>query len=130
MPTHEPTTEEILELTEGKDLFRSNLFRMQVSELLTEVKIKQKRTKPTQEQLHELKTTLESLPDQDITQKYIEKLAPPLHNPASDPKLSFKFHAPSKLQVIGSFLLQTVCRPSNNVDLAIEIPKVRGSRKI
>ena len=126
-PSSGPSTEEILELTEGKDLFRSNLFRLQLTELLNEVRVPQSKTKSTQTELHQLKEVLESLPDHEITSTYIQKLSPTLHNPNTHPKLEFLFQAPSQLQVIGSFLLNTICKPCMNVDLALEIPKVCGS---
>ena len=118
------STEEILELNEGKDLFRSNLFRLQLGELLSEIKVKQSQTTTAQSQLHELKEKLESLPTRSFNAKYIEKLGAPIHNRHTEPRISFQFQPPENLQVIGSFLLQTVCRPETNVDLAIEIPKV------
>ena len=119
-----PSTEEIIELTEGKDLFRSNLFRLQVTELINEVQVLQSKTKSTQEELHQLKEVFDSLEDHDITSKYIKSLNPPLHNASNNPKLCFHFQSPSQLQVIGSFLLNTICRPATNVDLVVEIPKV------
>ena len=119
-----PTTEEILELHEGQDLFRSNLFRLQLNELLSEVKVVQSKTTTTQNELRELKEVLEAIPDREIKAADLRDLQVPLHGSPSDPRLHFSFRAPRNLQVVGSFLLNTVCRPDTNVDLAVEIPKV------
>jgi len=117
------TTEEILELHQGQDLFRSNLFRLQLTELLSEVKVAQSKTTTTQNELRELKEALENTPDREIGEADLKDLRVPLHGSPSDPRLHFSFRAPRNLQVIGSFLLNTVCRPDTNVDLAVEIPK-------
>ena len=122
-----PSTEEVRELQEGQELFRSNLFRLQLKELLGEVKVPQSKTAVTQDELRGLKEAIETAEERELGTEDLLSMAVPLHGSAADPKLHFHFRAPRNLQVIGSFLLNTVCRPDTNVDLAVEIPKVRQS---
>ena len=119
-----PTQEEINELANSDDFYRTNLFKLQVAELLNEIKIKPDKTKEIQQELHTLKTTLEKLPEDKITTKYIKKLNISLYNPKESPRLEFKFKSPISLQVIGSFLLNTTCKPKKDIDLLIEMPPV------
>ena len=55
------TSDEMMELAEGQELFSSNLFRLQLAELLSEVRINYKKAKRTNKLLHGLKDTLEGL---------------------------------------------------------------------
>lgn len=124
MASNLPTQEEINELANSDDFYRTNLFKLQVAELLNEIKIKPDKTKEIQQELHTLKTTLEKLPEDKITTKYIKKLNISLYNPKESPRLEFKFKSPISLQVIGSFLLNTTCKPKKDIDLLIEMPPV------
>ena len=38
--------------------------------------------------------------------------------------LEMKFEPPVRVDLVGSYLLDTLCKPALNVDLAIEIPQV------
>ncbi len=40
-------------------------------------------------------------------------------------KLNFTFSAPEDVQILGSFLLHTVTKPVTNVDVGVELPKVK-----
>ena len=48
------------------------------------------------------------------------------NTPPKDIQYKFAFKAPSSVNLVGSYLLQTACKtPSiNNIDLAVEMPKV------
>ena len=119
-----PTQEEINQLVNSNDLYKTNLFRLQVNELLNEIKIKSDKTKEIQKELHNLKELLEKLPEDKISLEYIKKIKINLYNSKENPKLEFKFKSPISLQVIGSFLLNTTCKPKKDIDLLIEIPPV------
>lgn len=56
-----PTAEEINQLKETENLFHSNLFRLQIEEILSEVKLKEKYKKSFQTWFPKLKKQIESI---------------------------------------------------------------------
>ena len=52
--------------TEGSELFHSNIFRLQIGELLSEVKFDFAKTKVLNEKLHKLKETLDNIPEKNV----------------------------------------------------------------
>jgi len=48
------------------------------------------------------------------------------NNPPKDIQYKFAFKAPTSVNLVGSYLLQTYCKTPtiNNIDLAVEMPKV------
>lgn len=61
----QPTVEELSQLRETETLFHSNLFRLQIEELLTEVKLKNKYKKLFDEWFIKFKANIESLQEID-----------------------------------------------------------------
>ena len=61
-----PTADEMNELKETKELFKSNLFKLQIEELLSEVSIKYNKTSKLEGFLHRLKTALDELPEVEV----------------------------------------------------------------
>jgi len=124
-----PTSEEINALKETENLFKSSLFRMQITELLSEVRPKKDRNKALDEVLHELNTLLLSLPDGKKEHEVSDhSWLPrgtkfPLPSPPAPVKGKFCFHKPASVKVVGSYLLGTVTKPELNVDIAVQMPK-------
>lgn len=122
-----PTAEELNNLKETETLFHSSLFRMQIEELLKEVKIKNKWKEEMKEWLQKLKFILFQLPESDTfeinDQSWIKKIKVPIIQKPDSDRGIFKFLPPSSFQVIGSFQLDLLCLPNATVDVAIEIPK-------
>ncbi|KAK3732920.1 hypothetical protein QZH41_012680 [Actinostola sp. cb2023] len=123
-----PTSEEMNSLKETENLFKSSLFRMQITELLSEVKPKKKTNKALDATLHDLNTFLKSLPrgkehelcDQSWLSK---KVKFPLPSPPSDVKGKFHFIKPSSINVVGSYVLGTLTKPDFCVDVIMEMPQ-------
>ncbi|XP_064627089.1 nucleolar protein 6-like [Lineus longissimus] len=121
-----PTNEELNELKEAEDLFQSSLFRMQISELLNEVKVKE--SKAVTEFLHKLTdvlTGMEAGKMYDLTdQRWCRKMKikVPLHQEPFRVKGKFSFHPPSKVTVLGSFVMGTCVEPDPHIDVAVEMP--------
>lgn len=123
-----PTNEELNQLKETENLFHSTLFRMQITELLSEVKLKEGRRKQMNKAVETMKSLLLSLPqtkkheldDQIWLKKTDCKI--PLHN-SQVVKGSFQFVPPTKVKVTGSFLHETCVKPNIHVDLVLEMPK-------
>lgn len=124
-----PTSEEITSLKETENLFKSSLFRMQITELLAEVQPKKDRNKALDEVLHELNTLLLSLPDGEMVHEiedhsWLPKETKfPLPSSLSPVKGKFCFRRPVSVKVVGSYLLGTLTKPNMNVDVAVEMPK-------
>eukprot|EP01104_Vermistella_antarctica_P019185 TRINITY_DN739_c0_g2_i1.p1 TRINITY_DN739_c0_g2~~TRINITY_DN739_c0_g2_i1.p1 ORF type:complete len:1406 (+),score=464.94 TRINITY_DN739_c0_g2_i1:163-4380(+) len=117
-----PTSDELLHLKETQDLFKSNLFRLQISELLSEVTICKGSAK-TETLLRHLKKALDSLEERNINIEEYATLYPSVHvHNKSDKRITFRFRKPASTFVVGSFLLKTAVKPSLNVDIAVEVP--------
>ncbi|XP_060711362.1 nucleolar protein 6 [Hemiscyllium ocellatum] len=122
-----PTNEELNQLKETENLFHSTLLRMQVEELLKEVKLKEKRRKAIDSFLHDVKNLLNTIPEikkVDITdQSWIPKgIKVPFLQVPYNIKGKFHFLPPASVNVIGSYLLGTCIKPEINVDIAVTMP--------
>lgn len=133
-PRHSlPSSSEIAEINETALLFKSNLFKLQIEELLKSVAPK---TDSLNTHLHDLKGLIMNIPsfDESIDMQSLEKKLkskvkipfPPLSSFEANGVSNFRFQSPSAIYVIGSFLLKTLIRkPSGiTVDLGVEMPKV------
>ncbi|XP_052794278.1 nucleolar protein 6-like isoform X2 [Mya arenaria] len=124
-----PTNEELNELKETENLFHSTLFRLQITELLAEVIMKEKRRKRIEEAVEFLKTALLNLKPgkkYELTdRKLLTKLGVPVPmemEPESD-KGRFQFQPPSSVNVTGSFSAKICAKPAVSVDLVLSMPK-------
>ncbi len=61
-----PTSDELSNLRETSELFKSNLFKLQIDELLKEVRVDLAHTKPLQQFLQRLKKTIDAIPEQQV----------------------------------------------------------------
>ncbi|KAM0717461.1 hypothetical protein Q7P37_007313 [Cladosporium fusiforme] len=114
--------------------FKSNMFKLQVDELLENIRPKHgKREKAAEEALHALKKTIEQIPakaPQDIEQAERsltkEKIAIPFPDPRppKDAKYKLEYAKPSNINVVGSHALQTSnrARDSAQLDMVIQMP--------
>ncbi|XP_011199352.2 nucleolar protein 6 [Bactrocera dorsalis] len=130
-----PTLEEINELKETRNLFHSNLFRLQVKEMLAEVKIKDKYTNYINNWLERFKQFLNELQDQSEkedmnNQEWLKKsqikLPISLHNLHVEQQKVFQFQfIKSKVSpyLIGAAATQSILGPKLNVDISILMPE-------
>ncbi|KAB0805541.1 hypothetical protein PPYR_02511 [Photinus pyralis] len=128
----QPTAEEMSRLRETEQLFNSNLFRLQIDQLLDEVKMKEKYKRLFCEWFGGLKEVLESLREYEITtsdlnnkqkKKFLNNLRS-THNCSAkaDQDLLIKLKKPQSCSVFG---LPNFCPISGSkfkVDIAIHIP--------
>ncbi|KAL1914891.1 uncharacterized protein VTP21DRAFT_7807 [Calcarisporiella thermophila] len=128
-----PTNDEIQGLKEASELFKSNIFKLQIDELLSEVRIDYNKLQPLETALHKLKTILDNIPDipeaslSDITKnlaKYNVTIPFPDPKPPSATQYKFAFKRPTSVHVAGSFPLKTIVRTRGNfnVDVVVEMP--------
>eukprot|EP00041_Stephanoeca_diplocostata_P025918 m.690451 g.690451 ORF g.690451 m.690451 type:complete len:1159 (+) comp22850_c1_seq1:187-3663(+) len=122
-----PSHGELRQLQETANLFKSNLFRMQIDELVKAVRPKSKSRVVIEEALHTLKNVLDKTCDEDeeteiSSDSMIEDVVPPVVLAGKTSAMKFRFYKPSKVAVVGSFLLKTCAKPRLNVDVAVEMP--------
>ncbi|KAE8636849.1 hypothetical protein XENTR_v10003167 [Xenopus tropicalis] len=123
-----PTNDELNRLKETEHLFHTNLLRMQIEELLQEVKLKEKRRKTIDGFLREINTLLGTIPETpqtDLTdQTWLpDSIKVPILQVPYQVKGKFCFLPPSSIKVVGSYLLGTCIKPEINVDLAVTMPQ-------
>lgn len=128
-----PTSEELQELKENENLYKNNIFRMQMTCLLDEVRAT-KKTKKIDAALHELHAFLKDLPAPEGQGTFElrdsacrpEGVQFPIDSellPNNKMKGKFEWHPPTNIKVVGSFLLKTMTKPNQCVDLLVEMPK-------
>lgn len=125
-----PTCEEINELKENENLYKNNLFRMQIQYLLEEVTLNEEKTKKLNNVLHSLNEFLKSIPSSPEECGVSGSCLPtdvrfPIPDTIARSKIKgkFQFIAPQEIKVVGSYLLKTLTKPNQFVDIAVEMPK-------
>ncbi|XP_063980867.1 nucleolar protein 6 [Diachasmimorpha longicaudata] len=123
-----PTAEELSQLRETENLFHSNLFRLQIEEILSEVKLKEKYRKEFDVWFAKLKENIESIPEtkeRELTKKKaLKKLGVqiPEFNVPINEKGTYRFLKPSNISPIGSYSLGTAVGPNVVIDVMVEMP--------
>ncbi|KAF9344020.1 hypothetical protein BGX26_004904 [Mortierella sp. AD094] len=129
-----PTNEEIQGLQESSELFKSNIFKLQIEELLKEVQVDYKKSQPLEAALRKLKDIFDRTPEhQELSLSAIKSnmkkksivIPFPKPEPSSDIQYTFGYSAPSAMHLVGSFPLKAVSkgRQGWSVDVAIEMPE-------
>lgn len=124
-----PTVKELNRLRETQNLFHSNIFRLQIEEMLKEVKVKPKYQKLLTNWFENLKCSLEQIEESETydlsNQKWLKKLKVrmPLVPKLVCNKGVFQFLRPTSISLIGSWKLQCCVGPDVTVDLNVEMPQ-------
>lgn len=142
-----PDAEELSDLKATQELFKSNIFKLQLDDLVQEVQIDKKKTTKLEAWLHGLKEVLDGLPleFQEVPmppqvlkntyqmkffkgevkheEKKVKGSKKMKKSAESASEFKMKFQRPSRVDIVGSYLLDTTCRPILNIDVSIEIPK-------
>eukprot|EP01119_Soliformovum_irregulare_P012830 TRINITY_DN3350_c0_g1_i1.p1 TRINITY_DN3350_c0_g1~~TRINITY_DN3350_c0_g1_i1.p1 ORF type:complete len:1133 (-),score=396.10 TRINITY_DN3350_c0_g1_i1:57-3455(-) len=126
-----PTPDEMLQLRETQQLFKSNLFRLQIQEMVSEIRVDYDKTTVLQSALEELRKVIQTIPVIEKATGTPEDYAEiQFHDPDSLTK-GTKIHRPEHMKIIGSYDLKSVARPNLNVDVAIRMPKeIFGAKDI
>ncbi|XP_039731492.1 nucleolar protein 6 [Pteropus medius] len=124
----EPTSEELNRLRETESLFHSSLLRLQVEELLKEVRLSEKKKERIDAFLQEVNQRIMRVPSTPETELTDQAWLPagvrvPLHQVPYTVKGCFRFLPPAQVTVVGSYLLGTCIRPDINVDIALTMPR-------
>ncbi|KAM4876616.1 nucleolar protein 6 [Thomomys bottae] len=124
----EPTNEELNRLRETEILFHSSLLRLQVEELIKEVRLSEKKKDRIDAFLKAVNQQIKkvpSIPETELTdQSWLPaEVRVPLHQVPYNVKGTFCFLPPTQVTVVGSYLLGTCIRPDINVDMALTMPR-------
>ncbi|XP_024940581.1 nucleolar protein 6 isoform X2 [Cephus cinctus] len=123
-----PTVEELNQLRETENLFHSNLFRLQIEEVLSQVKVKDKYKKLFDAWFVKFKEYIESIEETEecplTEEESLHKLEAvvPITNIPEQRKGTYCFKKPSSVSVVGSYALGTVIGPQVSVDVSVEMP--------
>ncbi|KAF1966772.1 Nrap protein [Bimuria novae-zelandiae CBS 107.79] len=117
------------------ETFKSNFFKLQVDELLAQVKIKYgKKEAPAENAMRTLKAIIEQLPSREPellvdAQKTLRAsgVTIPFPNPPppTDAKYKFQYERPASINATGSYPLKTATRTDGelSIDLVVTMPK-------
>lgn len=107
--------------------FKSNVFKLQVDELLAQIRPRQgRREEDAKAAVHKLKAAIEQIPARgpflvnDAERNLVkEKIAIPFPepHPPRDANFKFSYQRPDKIDVVGSYRLQTSSRSRERVEL-------------
>ncbi|XP_014489067.1 PREDICTED: nucleolar protein 6 [Dinoponera quadriceps] len=124
----QPTVEELNQFRETENLFHSNLFRFQIEEVLSEVKLKDKYKVLFNTWFEKLKEAIESIDETEeilLVDNNLEDelgVRVPVPRVPEETKSVFKFLKPSDISVVGSFNSECVLGPTVTVDVMVEMP--------
>ncbi|KAH7323328.1 Nrap protein [Rhizoctonia solani] len=118
---HAPTTQELVELREGSELFKSNSFKLQLEQLLREVR---KGPNVAARNLMNLPSIAPCKPPSTIRKQTAVPYPAPL--PSQDSQWTVSFERPSNIQLVGSWANGVSVRGNDHtgfsVDVAVEMP--------
>ncbi|KAG5179919.1 Nrap protein-domain-containing protein [Tribonema minus] len=125
-----PTPEEAAQLlgldSGSSSLLAGNLLRLEVNELLEEVRVNydKKSCKSAEAWLFKLKDALEGLQPATVTAASLSDLQDciRLSAHAADKPVTLEFAPPASVDIVGSYLLQALVKPSLNIDVALALP--------
>ncbi|XP_055904570.1 nucleolar protein 6 [Eupeodes corollae] len=127
----QPTVEELNQLNETKNLFHSNLFRMQIQEILGEIKIKDKYTKFVNSWMETFASFLAKLKSENCKNdssalpwlKKSQMILPLALDKFQLKSFQFQFIKPTeKPFIVGSFKHQAMIGPKFTVDVCVLMP--------
>ncbi|KAH7138250.1 Nrap protein [Dendryphion nanum] len=114
------------------EIFKSNMFKLQVDELLEQVKPRYKR-KEAENAMRTLKELVEqipsrepvTIPEAEKSMKSIGVIIPFPHAPPKDAMYKLQFDRPSNVNVTGSYALQIATRTEDRItmDMVVTMPK-------
>uniref|UniRef100_A0AAV1T2E7 Nucleolar protein 6 n=1 Tax=Peronospora matthiolae TaxID=2874970 RepID=A0AAV1T2E7_9STRA len=130
-----PNTKELnhLRAADPSSSYRASFFRLQTDELLAAAgrKLSAKATSGLQTLLFQVKEIVHSIQDQQVTQDALQARGLFVRNHIKRKEIVLPFQRPSRLDVVGSYILQTMAytRAKNmsdygvlTVDVAVEMP--------
>ncbi|XP_022701446.1 nucleolar protein 6-like [Varroa jacobsoni] len=100
--------------------FEMNVVTLQISNILKDISISEKRRQQAMSWFTQLK---EALLNVQISKKHAEKMRMPLRTMPADPQIAdFTFRSPKDVSLVGSFAYETAIKLSS-LDVAVEMPR-------
>ncbi|KAK7207462.1 Nrap protein [Myxozyma melibiosi] len=133
--------DDLRNLQEAVQLYKSNIFKLEIDELLKELKVDETKTKAVDRVLHKLKDFIEAIPDskQDLmlsdAEKTISKsgIAIPFPDPKppKDAQYRFAYSTPSDFNLVGSYALKTMIKSPERfaIDVVVDMPAALFTEK-
>ncbi|KAF7272687.1 hypothetical protein GWI33_014551 [Rhynchophorus ferrugineus] len=134
-----PTAEELNNLRETENLYNNNLFRLQISELLKEVQIKNKRKTSFKNWFESFKESIQSMPELDDftlseikeiskkkrtkTEKFINSVSKYPCYLKTDQDLTLKLNKPEECECFGLQEVNASPGPSLNINIRVNMPR-------
>ena len=115
---------------ETAELFKSNIFKLQIDELLKETRIKESHIARIEKVLHRLHEMISQVPASgpltldEANATILKKVAIPFPDPKPT-KLSYnlEYRTPSDVSIVGSFGLKTGTAGASTIDVALTMPE-------
>ncbi|KAI5969283.1 UTP22 [Candida margitis] len=125
------TAQDIQVARETAELFKSNIFKLQIDELMKEVKVKKSHEEIMEKVLHRLHDLIKEIPPaENLTLQEAEglfshkKVAIPFPDPKpTNVKYSFSYGPPEDLSLVGSYGLKTGINQGSSIDIALTMPR-------
>ncbi|KAH3664012.1 hypothetical protein OGAPHI_004726 [Ogataea philodendri] len=120
---------------ETAELFKSNIFKLQIDELVKELRLKEAHCKLIERVLHRLYEVVQQIPQSEAfsleqAEKHFAKSKNKVAIPFPDPKptainYALQYQAPSDVSLVGSFGLKTGIQQPDGmaIDVAVTMPK-------
>ncbi|KAK9248001.1 Nrap protein [Lipomyces tetrasporus] len=126
--------DDVHNIHEAIQLYKSNIFKMEIDELLAELKIDEDKTKHVDRILHKLKVIIESIEDspelllpdaEEMLSKSGISIPFPDPKPPKDAQYRFKYGGPSDYNVVNCYLLKTMIKSPERfgIDVVVNMPK-------
>lgn len=124
------TAQDIQLARETAELFKSNIFKLQIDELMKEVKVKKSHEEVMDKVLHRLHDLIKEIPPaENLSLQEAEglfnhkKVAIPFPDPKpTNIKYTFSYGQPEDLSLIGSYGLKTGISHGLSIDIALTMP--------
>ncbi|OAX81037.1 hypothetical protein ACJ72_04623 [Emergomyces africanus] len=129
------------ELAVASGVFKSNVFKLQVDELLSQLRpAHDKLLSRVEKPLRKLKSIIEKIPDippkivseaeKELRKRWGVSVPFPDPRPAKDTKYTLEYAAPVNINVVGSFAVKTEIKSKlTTIDLAVTIPRSLFQKK-
>ncbi|KAH3684028.1 hypothetical protein WICPIJ_005000 [Wickerhamomyces pijperi] len=123
------SSQEVQIARETAELFKSNIFKLQIDELMKEVQLKDTKIAKIEKFLHKLHDIIESIPDlKDQSLEEVEKWVSTKSTaiPFNDPKpanvnYKFSYMKPENIAIVGSFGLKTGIQSSHGLSIDVNL---------
>ncbi|KAG5421330.1 UTP22 [Candida metapsilosis] len=125
------TAQDIQVARETAELFKSNIFKLQIDELMKEVKVKKSHEEVMEKVLHRLHDLIKEIPSaENLSLEEAEglfshkRVAIPFPDPKpTNVKYSFSYGPPEDLSLVGSYGLKTGISQGSSIDVALTMPR-------